>query len=126
MAMRSVDDQDVETGSEQCFGALDALAAGTRRRSHAETAMLVLAGHRIALRFLDVLDGYQTDAAIDLVDNEQLFDAMLVQKALCVFAGDSLAHRYEPVPGHQFGDRLARIVGESYVAVCQNAGEPTR
>src|SRR5690242_18698830 len=92
MTVRGVDDQDVETGGEQRFGALDALAAGTGRRSHPETAVFVLAGHRIALRFLDVLDGYQPDAPIDLVDDEQFFDAMLVQQAFCVFARDILAH----------------------------------
>src|SRR5580704_9833899 len=125
MTVRGVDDQDVETGGEQRFGTLDALAAGTRRRSHAETAMLVLAGRRIALRLLYVLDGYQTDTSIEFVDDEQLFDAMLVQQAFCIFARDILAHCDKPVPGHQLGDRLARVVGESHVAVGQNAGETT-
>ena len=124
MTVRGIDDQHVETGGEQRFGALDAVAAGTGRRSHAQTAMLVLAGHRIALRLLDVLDGDQADAAIGLVDDEQLLDAMLVQQALCVFARDILAHRDQLVPGHQLGDRLARIVGESHVAVGEDSGEP--
>jgi hypothetical protein len=124
MTERGVNDQDVETGGEQRFGTLDAIAAGTGRRGHSKTAMLVLAGRRIALRFLDILDGYQTDAAIDLVDHEQLLDAMLVQQALCVFARDILAHCDKPVPGHQLGDGLARVVGESHVAVGQNAGQP--
>ena len=125
MTVRGIDDQNVETGGEQRFGALDALAAGPGRRSDPQTAMLILAGRRIALRFLDVLDGYQTDASIGFVDDKQFLDAMLVQEALGVFAGDILTHRDKAVPGHQLGDRLARVVGESHVAVGQNAGEPT-
>src|SRR6202047_5657624 len=125
MTVRGVDDQDVETGGEQTLRTLEALAAGTRVRSHAETAMLVLAGRRIALRLLDVLDGYQTDTPIEFVDDEQLFDAMLVQQAFCIFARDILAHCDKPVPGTPLGDRLARGVRESHVAVGQDAGETT-
>src|SRR5258707_12845390 len=106
MTVRGVDDQDVETGGEQRFGTLDALAAGTRRRSHAETAMLVLAGRRIALRLLDVLDGYQTDTPREFVDDKQLFDAMRVQQAFCIFAGDILANCDKPDPGLQLCYRL--------------------
>ena len=50
---------------------------------------------------------------------------MLVQEALGIFAGDILPHRDKAVPGHQLGDRLARIVGESHVAVSQDSSQPT-
>src|SRR6202022_159985 len=125
MTVRGVDDQDVETGGEQRFGTLDALAAGTRRRSHAETAMLVLAGRRIALRLLYVLDGYQTDTPIEFIDDEQLFDAMLVQQAFCIFARDILAHCDKPVPGHQLGDRLGGGLGGTHAACGWNGRDET-
>src|SRR5438270_3761260 len=124
MTVCGIDNQNVETGCEQRFGALDALAAGAGRRSDPETAMLILAGRRISLRFLDVLDGYQADAPIGFVDDKQLLDAMLVQEAFGVLAGNTFAHRDKAVPRHQLGDRLPRVVGESDIAVGQNAGEP--
>ena len=52
-------------------------AAATRSRPSC-----VLAGVGMLRRLLDVLDGDEADAAVILVDDEQLLDAMLVQQPL--------------------------------------------
>ena len=67
-----------------------------------QAALLVLAGVRIRDRLLDVLDGDQADAAVLVVDHQQLLDAVLMQQALGLVLADALAHRDEPVLGHQF------------------------
>ena len=79
MTVRGIDDEHVEPGGEEGLGALDAVDAGAGRGGDPQAAMLVLAGHRIALRLLDILDGDQPDAAIGFVDDQQLFDAVMVQ-----------------------------------------------
>ena len=84
--MRGVDDQHVEPGVKQRLGALDAVGAGAGGGGDAQPAVLVLAGVRKALRLFDVLDGDQPDAAIGFVDDQQLFDAMLVEQPLGLVA----------------------------------------
>ena len=82
MAVRGIDHQHVDAGVEQRLGALDAVLAGAGRGGDAQPAVLVLAGVGKALRLLDVLDGDQADAAIGVVDDQQLLDAVLMQQAL--------------------------------------------
>src|SRR5271166_6162678 len=53
-----------------------------------------------------------TGAAVGLVDDHQLFDAVLVQEPLGLLARDVLPHRDELVLRHQLGDRLARVGGK--------------
>src|SRR5690606_35291680 len=64
--------------------------------------------------------GNQPDAVLVFVDDEQLFDSMLVQQALGLVLTDALAHGYEPLARHQFGNLLAVIVGKAHVAVGEN------
>ena len=85
--------------------------------------MFVLAGMRIGHRLLDVLHGDQTDAAILIVDHQQFLDPMLVQEALGLVLAHALAHRDQPLLGHQLGDPLPRISGEADVAIGENADE---
>jgi len=124
MAVRGVDDHDVDTGGEQRFGALQLGAAGTRCGGDAEPAVLVLAGKGMQLRLFDVLDRDEAGTAIFAVDDQQFFDAMLVQEALCFIARSRLVHRDEIVFRHQLGDGLVRVVGEAHIAVGQDAAEP--
>ena len=48
---------------------------------------------------------------------------MLMQQPLGLVLADALAHRDQPVLGHQFGDRLAHVGGEAHVAVGQDADQ---
>ena len=64
MAVRGVDDEQVDAGVDQPLGALEAVVADAGRGRRAQAALRVLGGVRVELRLLDVLDGDQPDAAI--------------------------------------------------------------
>ena len=85
--------------------------------------MLVLAGVRELLRLLDVLDGDEADAAVLVVDHDQLLDAVLVQEPLRLVAVDGLAHRDQALARHQLRYRLLGVGGEAHVAVGDDADE---
>ena len=123
MAVRGVDHDEIDAGLDQPLGAQEAFVADRGGGGDAQPALLVLAGVRIGDRLLDVLHGDQPDAAILLVDHQQLLDAVLVQQALGLVLADALAHGDQPLLGHQLGDLLARIGGEAHVAVGENADE---
>ena len=62
----------------------------TRRRGgDAQAALLVLAGVGMLLRLLDVLDRDQADAAVVVVDDQQLLDAVLMQQPLGFLLADA-------------------------------------
>ncbi len=66
---------------------------GRGRGGDAQPSLLVLGGVRMGDLFLDVLDRDQADAAVMLVDDEELLDAELVQQALGLVLGHALAAR---------------------------------
>src|SRR5258708_27329790 len=74
-------------------------------------------------RLLDVLDCDQTDAMLVLIDDDQLFDAALMQKPPRLVLADALADG-DHVARHQLADPLARIVGEAHVAIGQYPDQP--
>ena len=82
MAVRGVDDQQVDAGLDQPLGALETVVADAGRRGDAQPSLGVLGGIRIELRLLDVLDGDQPDAVAGGIDDQQLLDAALVQQPL--------------------------------------------
>ena len=82
MAVRGVDDDQIDAGIDQPLGAGEAVVADGRRGGDAQAPLLVLAGVGVEHRLFDVLDGDEADAAIVVVDDEQLLDAVLVQEAL--------------------------------------------
>ena len=92
----------------------------------AQAALRVLAGERMGDGLFHVLDGDQADAAILIVDHQQLLDAMLVQHPLGLVLADALAHRDEVFVRHQLGDLLPRIGGKAHVAVGEDADELAR
>src|SRR4029450_11703032 len=90
--VRGVDDDDVDVGVDQELGAQEALLAHGGRRGGAQAALLVLAGAGELVGLLDVLDRDQADAAIGVVDDQQLLDTVLVQEPLGLLLGGALAH----------------------------------
>ena len=58
-----------------------------------------------------------------LIDDEQLLDPELMQKALGLALLHALAHGDQAILGHQLGDGLARVRGEAHVAVGEDADE---
>ena len=105
--MRGVDHDQVDAGIDQPLGTLKAALADRGRGGDAQAALRILAGQRMRDRLLHVLDGDQADAAILIVDDQQLFDAVLVQHPLRLVLADALAHRDEVFMRHQLGDFLA-------------------
>ena len=106
--MRGVDHHHVDTRIDQRFGTLEALVADSRRRGHAQAALLVLGRFGIGDRLLDVLDRNQPDAAAAVVDHQQLLDPALVQQAACLVLPGAQRHGGKILRGHQFLDRLQR------------------
>ena len=123
MPVRGVDHHEIDAGRDQRLGAGEALVADRGGGGDAQAALLVLAGVRIGDRLLDVLHGDQADAAVVLVDHQQLLDAVLVQEPLRLLLRHAFAHRDQLVLGHQLGDRLLGIGREAHVAVGQDADQ---
>ena len=123
MAVRGIDHDQIDAGRDQRLGAREALVADRGGGGDAQAALLVLAGVRIGDRLLHVLDGDQADAAVLVVDHQQLLDAVLMQQPLGLVLADALAHGDELVLGHQLGDALARIGGKAHVAVGEDADQ---
>ncbi len=122
MPVRRVDDDEVDACIDQALGALEAVVADGRRRGHAQAALVVLAGVGILVRLLDVLHRDQADAAVALVDHQQLLDPVLVQKLLRLVRADAFLHGDE-FARHQFGDGRLHIAGKAYVTVGEDADE---
>ncbi|VTZ21278.1 hypothetical protein MPC1_10450002 [Methylocella tundrae] len=125
MAMRGVDDDAVDAGVDQHFGALVPLVADGRGRRDAKPPLGVLAGERMQGRLFHVLHGDEADTAEILIDDDQLFETMLVQHAARLILAHPFPHGDQAL-GHQMRDRLQRIVGKTHVAIGQNAAEPRR
>ncbi len=81
MAVRGIDHDHVDPGADQRTGAQLPVRPDPGGRGDAQPAHGVLVGERVRLRLVHVLDGDQADAAIGLVDHQQLLDAMAVQQA---------------------------------------------
>ena len=123
VAVRGVDDDQIDAGRDQRFGACEAFVADRGGCGDTQPALLVLAGVRIGDRLLHVLDSNQTDAAVLVIHHQQLLDAVLMQQALGLVLTDALAHGDELVFGHQLGDALARIGRKAHVTVGEDANQ---
>ena len=124
MAVRGIDNDQIDAGVDERFAARVAGLADIGRGGDPQPALLVLAGIRICHRLFDILHRDQADATIVAVDHQKLLDPVLVQQALGLGLADALAHRDEIVLGHQLGDFLPAVGGETHVAVGENADEP--
>ena len=123
MAVRGIDDDEIDAGVDQRLAARIAGFADAGRGGDAQPALLVLAGIGIRDRFLDVLHGDQADAAVIVIDDQELLDAVLMQEALGFVLADALAHRDELVLGHQLGHLLPPVGGKAHVAIGEDADE---
>ena len=124
MAVRGVDDDYVGPGGDQRLGPLQPGRARAHRCSHAQPALLVLAGMREALRLVDVLDRDQADQTVGLVDDEQLLDPVLVQQLHGLAPAHPLAHGDQALGGHQLAHRPLAARHEADVAVGEDADQP--
>ena len=109
MAMGRVDDQQIDSRINQPFGAFKSIVANTCCGGNAQTALSVLRGIRVELRFLDILDGDEANTIALSVDDEKLFDAVLMQQPFRFLLLDALLDGNQPFASHQFGDLLRRV-----------------
>src|SRR5690606_10317445 len=80
VTVRGIDDDHVNTGGDQCGNAVAGIGTGADGRADAQTAMLVLAGQRVGLGLLDVVDGHHALEAVLVIDDQYALDAVLVQQ----------------------------------------------
>ena len=66
MAVRGIDDEQVDAGVDQPLGALETVIADAGGGGDAQPPLRILRGMRVELRLLDVLDGDQPDAIAGL------------------------------------------------------------
>ena len=121
--MGGIDDNQIATCRHQKFGTVEAILANCGGSSDAQAAVGVLAGVGVFLSLFDILDRDEADAAVGVVDDEQLFDPVLVKQTLGFVLGDGALDGDELVLRHQFGHGLVEIGGKAHVAVGQNADE---
>ncbi len=121
MAMGRVDHDDVDARVDQRLRALEVIRSDADRRPAAQPPEIVLAGVRVALGLLDVLDRDEAAELALVVDDEQLLDAVGVQQLL------RAVHRRAGRDGHEVPARHHRrdlgrdVLHEAQVAVGQDA-----
>ena len=124
MTVGGVDDEQVDPGVDQPLGPFHPVRPHRGGGTDAQRTVGILGGGRVELAFLHILDGDQARAVAGLIDDQQLFDAVLVQQLLGLRLFDAFLHRHQTLAGHQFIDLLGRVVGEAHIAVGQDADEP--
>ena len=82
MAVRGVDDDQVDAGLDQPLGALEAVVADAGGGGDAQAALLVLGGVGVGCAFSMSLTVIRPTQRYCVVDDQQLLDAVLVQQAL--------------------------------------------
>ena len=126
-AVRGVDDEDVHAGLGQGGGALPGVAPVADGRADDEAPARVLGGVGVLLGLDEVLDGDEAGQVVVLVDDGQLFDAVLGQQVLGVLTGDAdLADDEAVARGHAVAHAQGGplVLGnEAQVAVRDDAQE---
>ena len=97
------------------------VAAATRKRP-----LVVLGRVGVVLGLFDVFDGDQADTAEITINDQQLFDAVLVQQAFGFVPATAFGHGDQAFVRHQLSHGLALIAGKAHVAVGQNTHQPLR
>ena len=115
MAVRGIDDNHVNVGIHQTFCPGIALIADTCCGGNPEASLFILGGVGVKLCLFDVLDGDQADTIAVAIDNQKLFDPVLMKQALGLVLADRFTDRDQIVLGHQFMDLLIRIGGETHI-----------
>src|SRR3546814_8629416 len=57
------------------------------------------------------------------IDNQQLFDAPLMQEATCILLTDARLHGRKIILRHQFPHGLLRVFGETHVAMSEDTDQ---
>ena len=121
--MGRIDDDDIAFRIYKRTGTLQALVTHRRCRCYAQAARRILGCVGISNRFLDILNGDQANAVKIIVDDQQFFDAALMQEAPGLFLRYAGLYGCEIIARHQFRNRLHRVFSKTDVAVGKDADE---
>src|SRR6267142_1625688 len=123
MSVSSIDDQDVDAGIDQCPGAI-AVIGGADSCRDTKAPVLVLVGVGEIAALVDVLDGDQSAEDSLLVDNGELFDAVLPKYGLCLVERGANRSGDEILGRHRFTQRAIEIALELEVAIGDDPDKP--
>ena len=121
--MRGVDGEHVGTGFHEFGGPLQIVARGADSAAHAQPALLVLAGVGILELLLDVLYGDQALELILVVDDEELFDTVLVEDELGFLKRGADGDGDEVFLGHHVANGNVAAGFKAEVAVGEDADQ---
>ncbi len=124
MAMRGIDHDHVHAGIDQGRDALLGVAADANRGADQQALVAILGGVRVVAGLLDVLDGDQSAQLVVVVDDQNLFDAELVQQLQHFVLAGALTHRHQLVlAGHDVAHRIFVLALETQVAAGDDADQ---
>ena len=108
---------------DELGGALEEVSGGADGSGYAQAALLVLAGVGVLELLLDVLDGDEAFELVVVVDDEELFDAVLVEDLFGLLERGADGDGDEVVLGHHVVDGDVGAGDEAEVAVGEDADE---
>jgi len=122
VAVRGVDDDDVNAGFGQRGGAVFGAFTDTDRGADTQAAMCVLGGQRVFGRLQHVLDRDQATQRVVLAQHQHAFEAVLVHQRTGFVERRAFAHEHDALARrHDARDRLIEIGFEAQVAVGHDA-----
>ena len=123
VAVRRIDDEQVDVRRDQRFGPFERVTADADGRSDPQAPERVLARVRVLDHLLDVLDGDQPLEHELIVDDQQLLDLVPVQELARLFERRAHRHGEQRIARHDVGDRPIQVRLEAQVAVGQDADQ---
>ncbi len=123
VAVGGVDGEGVDAHVDEGGGALEEVAGGADGSGYAEAALLVLGGVGVLELLLDVFDGDEALELVVVVDDEELFDAVLVEDLFGLLERGADGDGDEVVLGHHVADGDVGAGDEAEVAVGEDADE---
>ena len=121
--MGGVDGESVDAHGDEFGGTLEEVAGCADGSGDAQAAFLVLGGVGVLQFLLDVFYGDEAFELVVVVDDEELFDAMLVEDVLGLLEGGANRDGDEVLLGHHVVDGNVGAGDEAEIAVGENADE---
>ena len=126
VAVRRVDDEDVDLGVDERRRALQRVRPDADGGADAQATLVVLRRVRVLDPLRDVLDGDEALEAPVRVDDRELLDLVAVEDRLGLLERRPDRSGHEVSAGHQRRDGLRRVRLEAEVAVREDADEDAR
>ena len=123
MAVSGIDDDGIDICLDERLDAVECIGCHTYAGSHAQTSLVVLAGHWFVLRFRDVLVGNQADEFVVIVEDGQLLYLVLLQNLSgCTEVGLDVSG-YKVLACHHLIDGAVDVLLETEVTISDDALE---